>query len=335
MVEDTLQRPLRDLRISVIDNCNFRCTYCMPAEIFGHRYRFMDAEDLLTFEEIQRIVRVSARLGVEKVKLTGGEPLLRPWLHQLVGSLTKIDGIRDVGLITNGYHLAKLAPHLWSSGLRRVSVSLDSLDQETFSHMTGRSHPVSRITDAIEKAAATGFDPVKINMVVQRGVNDAEVLPMIERFSDSPFIVRFIEFMDVGNKNGWQRSQTVPSAELLERIGRQYEVQPLSPNYGGEVADRYVLQPGNIEIGFISSVSQPFCRGCTRARISADGKLYTCLFSGLGTDLRTPLRDGASDDQLEALIGGIWTRRSDRYSEERSERGTSARPKVEMYQIGG
>jgi GTP 3',8-cyclase len=332
---DRLGRPLHDLRISVIDSCNFRCPYCMPAEVFHGEYRFLAQAELLTFEEIERIARVFARLGVVKVKLTGGEPLLRPWLPDLVRSLTLVEGIEDLALITNGSHLARCARPLRSAGLGRVTVSLDSLDEETFARMNGRAHRLAPVLRGIEEASAAGFQRIKINTVVMRGINDHQVLDMVRRFRGTGHVVRFIEFMDVGNRNGWRPELVVPSREILETVSGVFPLEPVAPAYRGEVASRYRFTDGQGEIGFISSVSQPFCNGCTRARLSAEGRLYTCLFAGAGFDLRGPLRGGASDDDLLSLVRGVWHARADRYSEERVERGGRRLEKVEMYHIGG
>ncbi len=328
-------RPLHDLRVSVIDSCNFRCPYCMPSEVFHQDYTFLKPAELLTFEEITRIVQLFARLGVVKVKLTGGEPLLRPWLPELVRSLSSIEGIDDLALITNGAHLARMARPLREAGLRRLTVSLDSVDEGTFARMNGRAHRLAPILEGIEAATAAGFQGIKLNTVVIRGTNDHQVLDIVRRFRGTGHIVRFIEYMDVGNRNGWRRELVVPSKETLQTIDREFPLQPVEPGYRGEVASRYSFKDGQGEIGFISSVSQPFCVDCTRMRLSAEGKLYTCLFAGTGVDLRTPLRGGAGDEELLSLMGKVWRSRSDRYSEERAQRAHANRQKVEMYQIGG
>ena len=327
-------RPLRDLRISVTDRCNFRCTYCMPKEVFNREWEFLARDLLLTFEEITRVTRVFARLGVEKLRITGGEPLMRRGIADLVGSLTSVEGIDDVALTTNGSLLGRRAADLAAAGLDRVSVSLDSLDDETFMAMNDVGFPVSEVLDAIEAAAAVGLTPVKVNVVVKRGVNDQDVVPMAEHFRHTGHIVRFIEYMDVGATNGWRLDDVVPAAEIIEAINQQHPLEPADPNYSGEVAQRWRYQDGAGEIGVISSVSQPFCGTCSRARISADGQLFTCLFATSGTDLRAPLRSGASDEELEALIRRVWEKRTDRYSEIRSE-ATLNLPKVEMSYIGG
>jgi GTP 3',8-cyclase len=330
---DQFQRPMRDLRISVTDRCNFRCTYCMPKEIFGRGYDFLPKADILSFEEITRLARLFAGLGVEKIRLTGGEPLLRRHLDQLVAQLSRIDGLRDITLTTNGSRLVEEARALHAAGLHRVTVSLDALDDHVFRAMNDVDFPVHRVLTGIEAAQEAGFAPIKLNMVVKRNVNDGEVVAMAERFGGPEFILRFIEYMDVGNSNGWRTTDVVPSAEILERLGNAMPLEAMPANYRGEVARRYRL-PGGGEIGVISSVTQPFCGDCTRARLSADGRLFTCLFANVGTDLRTPLRAGASDAELTALIGGVWQARTDRYSELRTS-ATAAQPKAEMSFLGG
>jgi cyclic pyranopterin phosphate synthase len=330
---DTLGRPLRDLRISVTDRCNFRCTYCMPKEVFGHDYEFLRRAELLTFEEIERLARIFASHGVEKIRLTGGEPLLRRDLDQLVGMLAAIPGL-DLTLTTNGSLLPQRADALAAAGLGRVTVSLDSLDDEVFRAMNDVDFPVARVLEGIEAAARAGLRPVKVNMVVKRGVNDHSVVPMARRFHGTGHIVRFIEYMDVGHTNGWRLDEVVAAGEIVETIDLELPLEPVEPNYAGEVARRWRYRDGGGEIGVIASVTQPFCGACTRARLSADGKLYTCLFAVRGRDLREPLRNGASDDELAAAIAGVWERRADRYSELRSAE-TAALPKVEMSFIGG
>jgi cyclic pyranopterin phosphate synthase len=338
--KDALGRPLHDLRISVTDRCNFRCPYCMPAEIYGDRYRFLPKPELLTFEEIDRLARIFVDLGIEKIRITGGEPLLRHELPSLLARLSTIRGLSDLTLTTNGYLLAKQADALRESGLERITVSLDSHDEEVFRRMSGRDHGPGRVLEGIEAAAAAGLSPVKINCVVQRGVNDAGIVDLARRFKGTGHIVRFIEFMDVGTLNGWDLSQVVSAREIAERIHAEMPLEPLDPNYRGEVARRWRYADGEGEIGIISSVSQPFCGDCTRARLTTEGKLVTCLFASDGTDLRTPLRDGASDDELCARIERVWSVRRDRYSEERAEATQASdtkppRDKIEMYQIGG
>ena len=331
-VADTLGRPLRDLRISVTDRCNFRCVYCMPKEVFGRGYRFLDRRELLTFEEIARLARIFARLGVRKVRLTGGEPLLRRDLDTLVALLAEIEGL-DLALTTNGSLLARLAPRLKQAGLRRVTVSLDSLDDEVFRAMNDVDFPVARVLEGIEAAAAAGL-PVKINMVVKRGVNEDSILPMARYFHGSGHILRFIEYMDVGRTNGWRLDHVVPAAEIVAKIDAELPLEPLAPNYPGEVARRYRYLDGGGEIGIVASVTQPFCGGCTRARLSAEGRLCTCLFAARGHDLRALVRSGAGDEEIEAAIARAWSARTDRYSEIRTAE-TASLPKVEMSYIGG
>jgi GTP 3',8-cyclase len=330
---DTLRRPLRDLRISVTDRCNFRCTYCMPKEVFGRDYEFLRREQLLTFEEIERLVGTFVAHGVEKVRLTGGEPLLRRELERLVAMLAAVPGL-DLTLTTNGSLLPQKAQVLADAGLRRVTVSLDSLDGEVFMAMNDVDFPVERVLEGIEAAAAAGLSPVKVNMVVKRGTNEDSVVPMARYFHGSGHIVRFIEYMDVGATNGWRLDEVVPAAEIVAAIDAELPLEPLDPNYHGEVARRYRYRDGGGEIGVIASVTQPFCGDCTRVRLSADGTLYTCLFAARGHDLKSLLRSGASDAELSAAIRRIWTRRTDRYSELRSEE-TVDLPRVEMSYIGG
>jgi cyclic pyranopterin phosphate synthase len=332
-LEDTLRRPLSDLRISVTDRCNFRCVYCMPKEVFGRDYPFLDRGDLLTFEEITRLTRLFVDLGVQKVRLTGGEPLMRREVEKLVGMLARLP-IQDLTMTTNGALLAKKVQALKAAGLSRVTVSLDSLDDRVFQAMNDVDFPASRILEAIEAAAAAGLTPIKINMVVKRGLNEDSVLPMARHFRRTGHIVRFIEYMDVGSTNGWRLEQVVPAAEILRSIQAEFPLEPGEPSYRGEVANRYRYRDGAGEIGLIASVTQPFCGDCTRARLSADGKLFTCLFAVHGFDLRRLLRGGADDEEIAAAIAGVWRRREDRYSEIRSSE-TIGLPKVEMSYIGG
>src|SRR6201997_2140702 len=315
---DSFGRPMRDLRISVMDRCNFRCPYCMPRETYHERYRFLNAHERVSFDEIVRRARLFAQLGVRKLRLTGGEPLLRANLPDLIGDLTEVPGIEDVALTTNGVLLARYAGELKAAGLQRVTVSLDSLDAQVFTRMSGGFGGVEEVLDGIEHARRAGLAPIKINAVVQRGVNDHTVLDLIERFRGTGVIVRFIEYMDVGNRNHWSEGVVVPSKELLGRIAERWPLEPLEPGYRGEVAQRYAFADGQGEVGFISSVSQPFCGGCSRARLSSDGVLYSCLFASHGTSLRDALRGGASDDHLLDLVRSVWLRRSDRYSEQRA-----------------
>jgi cyclic pyranopterin phosphate synthase len=330
---DTLGRPLRDLRISVTDRCNFRCVYCMPKEVFGRDYRFLDRRELLTFEEIERLACSFVRHGVRKIRLTGGEPLLRRGLEQLIERLAQFDAL-DLTLTTNGALLADKAELLAAAGLSRVTVSLDSLDDETFRRMNDVDFPVARVLEGIDAAAAAGLGPIKVNVVVKRGVNENSILPMVHHFRGTGHIVRFIEYMDVGHTNGWRLDDVVPAAEILDTISAEFAIEPVEPGYRGEVARRYRYSDGAGEVGVIASVTQPFCGNCTRARLSAEGRLYTCLFGVRGHDLRALVRSEASDEELSAAIGRIWTRRTDRYSELRSAE-TVALPKVEMSYIGG
>ncbi len=337
-VVDRFARPLRDLRISVTDRCNLRCPYCMPREVFGRGYAFLPRHELLSFEELARLCRVFASVGVRKVRLTGGEPLLRNQLELLVAQIAAIPGIEDLALTTNGTLLARHARALREAGLRRVTVSLDALDPAVFAAMSDARVPLAAVLAGIDAARAAGLAPVKINMVVRRGVNEHCVIPMAERFRGRDQIVRFIEYMDVGMTNGWRAADVVPAAELRDAIAARWPIEPLAPCHPGEVATRYRYRDGAGEIGFIHSVSSPFCSSCTRARLSADGRLYTCLFASAGHDLRAPLRSGASDAELEALVGAIWRSRADRYSAERAQlRAEVDEPdsRVEMSYIGG
>ncbi len=330
---DRLRRPLRDLRISVTDRCNFRCTYCMPREVFGPNYAFMERNELLSFEEITRLARVFRALGIEKIRLTGGEPTLRRELDKLVRMLAQIPGL-DLTLTTNGSTLESLARPLAAAGLKRVTVSLDSLDDAVFAKMNDANFPVARVLAGIDAASAAGLKPVKVNCVVNRRVNLGSVLDLARHFRGTGHVMRFIEFMDVGTSNGWRLDDVVPSRELVELVGREWPIEPLGANYPGEVATRWRYRDGAGEVGFISSVTQPFCRSCNRARLSADGRLFTCLFGVQGHDLRGPLRAGASDEQLSGTVAQAWRQREDRYSEQRSSE-TSGLPKIEMSYIGG
>jgi cyclic pyranopterin phosphate synthase len=334
-VRDTFARRLSDLRISITDRCNFRCPYCMPREVFGPGFEFLPRAELLSYEEITRLVRLFAAEGVTKVRLTGGEPLLRRNLERLVEMLASIDGIADIALTTNGSLLARRAQVLADAGLSRVTVSLDAQDDDIFAAMNGIGVKVAAVLEGIDAAASAGLAPIKVNMVVKRGVNDHAVLGMAEHFRAAGHTLRFIEYMDVGTTNHWQLDEVVPSAEVLAMLHGRWPLEPAEPNYPGEVASRYRYLDGAGEIGLISSVTQPFCGGCTRARLSADGQLYTCLFTAVGHDLRAPLRGGASDAELSDAIRGIWTARSDRYSETRSVRNDDGGRKVEMSYIGG
>jgi len=334
-VIDRFARPLRDLRISVTDRCNLRCPYCMPREVFGRDHAFMPRHELLSFEELARLCRVFAGLGVRKVRLTGGEPLLRNQLERLVGQIATIPGIEDLALTTNGTLLARNARALRDAGLTRVTVSLDALDPAVFAAMSDGRAPLAAVLAGIDAARAAGLTPVKINMVVRRGINEHCVIPMAARFRGRDEIVRFIEYMDVGMTNGWRAAEVVPAIELRDAIAAQWPIEPLAPCHSGEVATRYRYRDGAGEIGFIASVSSPFCSSCTRARISAEGRLYTCLFASTGQDLRAPLRSGASDAELEAMVSAIWRQRADRYSAQRAAVPAVPAQRVEMSYIGG
>jgi cyclic pyranopterin phosphate synthase len=334
---DRLGRPMHDLRISVMDRCNFRCPYCMPRDTYHDRYRFLKSAERLSFEEITRIARLSVALGVSKLRLTGGEPLLRTGLADLVGELSAIDGVDDLALTTNGILLAQQAAKLKANGLKRVTVSLDTLDEAVFAAMSGGFGGVAQVLEGIEAALEAGLTPIKVNAVVQRGINDHTVPALLERFRDTPVIVRLIEYMDVGNRNDWRREQVLPSADLLERIRARWPVGALPGQYRGEVAERYAYDDGAGEIGLISSISAPFCGACSRARLSSEGVLYTCLFATAGTDLRGLLRSGTGDEEISARLASIWMQREDRYSEQRATltKQGQALHKIEMHYIGG
>ncbi len=335
---DTFGRVLRDLRISVTDRCNFRCTYCMPKEVFGKDYRFLPHDQLLSFEEIARLAGIFANHGIEKIRLTGGEPLLRRNIERLIEMLSSIrmpnGADLELTLTTNGSVLARKARALKDAGLRRVTVSLDALDDPTFMAMNDAEFPVAKVLAGIDAADAAGLAPVKINMVVKRGVNEHSILPMARRFKDSGHVLRFIEFMDVGTTNGWRMDDVIPSREIIRMIDAHMPLEPIDPNYPGEVAERWRYRDGSGEIGVISSVTQAFCRSCTRARISTEGMLYTCLFATSGYDFRALLRGGKSDDEIGAAIAAAWGARDDRYSEIRTE-ATLPESKIEMSYIGG
>jgi cyclic pyranopterin phosphate synthase len=333
MLADTLHRPLRDLRISVTDRCNFRCPYCMPKEVFGPHFTFLHREDLLSFEELARLARIFVHHGAEKVRLTGGEPLLRRDLERLVEQLASIDGLNDIALTTNGSLLTReKARALHDAGLKRITISLDSLDDAVFRAMNDVDFPVARVLEAIDVAAE--FWPVKIDAVVKRGMNDTHVVDLARRFRGTPHIVRFIEYMDVGNTNRWRSEDVVSGREILDALQREWPLVPADANYFGEVAERWLYADGAGEIGIITSVTQPFCGSCTRARLSASGEMYLCLFAGSGYDLRKLLRSGASDEDISDVIANLWRNRDDRYSELRSEESAAMR-KVEMSHIGG
>jgi cyclic pyranopterin phosphate synthase len=330
---DRLGRPMRDLRVSVTDRCNFRCRYCMPREVFGEDFTFLRRDEILSFEEITRLARVFASLGVRKLRLTGGEPLLRNSLPVLIQMLSEIDGI-DIALTTNGSLLAQQARALKDAGLRRVTVSLDSLDDDVFQRMNDADFPVARVLEGINAAAAAGLSPVKINAVIRRDVNDHTAVALARHFKGTGHILRFIEYMDVGATNGWRLDDVVPGAEIVQMINAESPLEPIGANYDGEVAQRWRYADGSGEIGVITSVTQPFCGSCTRARLSADGSLYTCLFATQGVDLRGLLRAGASDDVIGAAVAGTWSKRVDRYSELRTGE-TRGLPRIEMSYIGG
>ncbi len=332
-ITDTLNRPLRDLRISVTDRCNFRCVYCMPKEVFGSDHQFLERSQILTFEEITRLARLFVGHGVRKIRLTGGEPLVRRDLHRLVAMLAPISDL-DLTLTTNGSLLVRQAQALKEAGLKRVSVSLDSLDDEIFKAMNDADFPVQKVLEGMDAAARAGLGPIKVNMVVKRGLNESSILPMARFFREKGYILRFIEYMDVGHTNGWRMDDVVSAAEIVKLIDAEMPLEPVEPNYRGEVAGRWRYKDGSGEIGVVASVTQAFCRDCNRARISAEGKLYTCLFSIKGHDLRSLLRGGATDEEISQAIGRVWSKRSDRYSELRSE-NTISLPKVEMSHIGG
>lgn len=333
-LHDRLGRPLRDLRISVMDRCNFRCPYCMPEDKYHKDFQFLSADQRLSFDEIVRVSRLFAGLGVHKLRITGGEPLLRANLPDLIAELRLLPGIDDIALTTNGVLLGQHAAALKAAGLDRVTVSLDSLDEAVFRRMSGGRGRLERVLEGIAEAESAGLAPVKVNAVIKRGVNDHTALDLVEHFRGTGVIVRFIEYMDVGTINHWKAAETVPARELLAQLQERYRLEPAASNYHGEVASRYVFADGGGEIGFITSVTEPFCGSCTRARLSSDGKLFTCLFAAHGTDLRTALRDGSSDTELLRIVTGVWTRRADRYSELRARNNAPAE-KVEMYYIGG
>src|SRR5688572_3340868 len=329
---DTRARPMRDLRISVTDRCNFRCVYCMPREVFDAGHEFLPQSAILSFEEIARLAGIFAELGVRKIRLTGGEPLVRKQLHRLVAMLAGLPV--EITLTTNGSLLARQARMLKEAGLHRVTVSLDSLDEATFQAMNDADFPVAKVLEGIEVAAAEGLAPVKINMVVKRGINDRDIVAMAERWRGTGHIVRFIEYMDVGSSNGWRMDDVIPSAEVVRRISERWPLEPVDANYAGEVAERWRYADGAGEIGVISSVTQAFCASCNRMRLSTEGSLYTCLFAQSGHDLKALLRNGASDDELRNEIAAVWQKRADRYSEIRTE-STAKNKKVEMSYIGG
>lgn len=334
---DALARPLRDLRISVMDRCNFRCPYCMPRDEYHDGYRFLKSNERLSFDEIVRVARLFSTLGVSKFRITGGEPLLRPNLSDLIGDLSSLPGASDLALTTNGVLLAKHATELRAAGLARVTISLDSLDPDIFARMSGGLGSLDDVLGGIEHAIRARLAPVKVNAVIQRGVNDAGIVDLVERFRGTGVTVRFIEYMDVGNRNAWRPELVVPASEIKARIEARWPLVARDREYRGEVAERYAFADGGGEVGFITSISQPFCGDCSRARLSSDGTLYTCLFATAGTDLRTPLRAGADDEEMLSIISTVWHARADRYSEHRAEirARETAREKVEMHHIGG
>lgn len=334
-IRDKFNRPLRDLRISVTDRCNFRCTYCMPAEIFGEKYEFLHKSKLLSFEEIERIVRVIVGLGAVKLRITGGEPLVRQELETLIAQLHAVEGVEDIAMTTNAKLLPDKAAALKAAGLGRITVSLDALDDAVFQKMNGNRASVADVLRGIESAQAAGFSGIKINCVVQRGVNDHALVDMARFCRERGYTLRFIEYMDVGTRNGWNMEHVVTAKEMIQQVHAVFPVKPIPPRYRGEVASRFAYEDGAGEIGVIASVTQPFCGSCTRMRLSPEGQLYTCLFATHGTDLRQPLRDGATDAELEAIVRGAWGHRIDRYSEDRTAGKGTTGDKIEMYYIGG
>lgn len=335
-VLDTRARPLRDLRISVTDRCNFRCTYCMPAEIFGEKYEFLPRKELLSFEELETLVRVFVSLGVEKLRISGGEPLLRHDLATLIQRFSQIEGLEDMALTTNATLLPRQAEDLRKAGLGRLTISLDSLDEAVFREMNGDKLSVAQVLEGIRAAEQAGYEKIKLNCVVQKGVNDHTIVDLAAHFRHSGHILRFIEYMDVGTRNDWDLSQVMSYEEIVDAIGSVYPLRAIAPNHVGEVARRLEYEDGAGEIGIITSVSKPFCGDCSRARLTTDGKLVTCLFASSGVDLRGPLRAGASDDELRELVSGVWRAREDRYSELRGSATVKRDPsRMEMYQLGG
>ncbi|AQU79374.1 GTP 3',8-cyclase MoaA [Planococcus faecalis] len=333
-VQDYFQRPIRDLRISVTDRCNFRCSYCMPKEVFGDDYAFLPKQELLSFEEIHRLTKVFVAMGVKKIRLTGGEPLMRRGLPELVEKILSVEGVEDIGLTTNGLLLGNQAQALYDAGLRRLNISLDALDSELFGKLNGRGIDPSHILKQIDFAQQVGFE-IKVNMVVQKNVNEQEILPMTAYFKERGITLRFIEFMDVGNDNGWSFKKVVTKKQILEKLQTVYNLEPVDKDYYGEVAKRYRFEEGEAQVGFITSVSESFCSSCTRARLSSDGKFYTCLFATGHFDIRELLRNGLSDEELLEKISAVWERRDDRYSDERTELTAKNRNKIGMSYIGG
>jgi GTP 3',8-cyclase len=334
IIKDQLNRPLRDLRISVIDRCNFRCQYCMPAEIFGPDFVFLPKSELLSYEEIERVAKIFIELGVEKIRLTGGEPLMRKDLPILVKMLNEIEGLKDIALTTNGVMLPKYADELYAAGLKRVNISLDSLKDELFGQINGRNVGVGPVLKGIEAAKKAGLG-VKINTVIKKGLNDSEILPMAEFCKKEGLELRYIEYMDVGSTNGWKMDDVITKKQIHDLISEHYELEPVDPEYFGEVAKKYRYKGTDINVGFISSVSESFCSSCTRSRLSANGQIFTCLFNGNGHDIRDFMRAGVSDDELRARITDVWNHRTDRYSDERTAETVANRKKIEMSYIGG
>ena len=334
MLVDTFGRPLRDLRVSVTDRCNFRCAYCMPRDVYDRDHVFLPRDEILSFEEIERLVGLFATLGVEKIRLTGGEPLLRQGVADLVDRISAVDGIKDVAMTTNGSTLARHAQALADAGLDRITVSLDAVDDARFRHAADVDFPVARVLEGIDEAKSAGLSPVKINTVVRRGLNDDALLEIAGMFRGTGHIVRFIEYMDVGSSNGWELGDVLGADEILETIGAEWPLDPIEPNYTGEVVNRWRYRDGAGEIGVIASVTDPFCGDCSRLRLSADGSIYTCLFAHTGTDMRDAMRAGATDEDLIGIMTAVWEARTDRYSEERSGVPIGL-PKVEMSYIGG
>ena len=334
-INDRMNRSLRDLRISVTDRCNFRCRYCMPEELYGEAYKFLNKNEILSFEEIVRLSRIFVDLGVNKIRLTGGEPLVRSDIQGLVKDLSSIEQKLDLAMTTNGYLLEKYAKNLFVAGLKRLTVSLDSLDESTFKEMSGKDFSVEKVLKGIQSAIDSGFTGIKINCVVKKGSNEDSILDLVDYCKSSNLILRFIEFMDVGTLNSWDSKHVYPSKDLIELISKNFAITPIEKNYSGEVADRFEFNDGSGELGFISSVSNPFCSSCTRARISTDGRLVTCLFSEDGVDLKSALRNGKSDDFISNMIVSTWENRNDKYSSDRSSGLNKRSSKIEMFQLGG
>ena len=335
-IRDQLGRALRDLRISVMDRCNFRCVYCMPEDKFHPGFKFLPSKERLSFDEMLRLVRIFTKLGVTKIRITGGEPLLRVNLTDFIGDLSTLDNIKDIALTTNGVLLKKYAYELKASGLDRITVSLDSIDPNEFKLMTGERGDLDRVLNGIDEAQRAGFQRIKINAVIKKGINESNILEMVEYFRDQPVILRFIEYMDVGNINDWKQQETIPSSEIIDLISNKWPLSPIKQNYEGEVASRFIFDDIGTEIGFISSMTNPFCGSCTRARLSSDGKLYNCLFASTGMDIKSWIRSDMDDKTIEEKIVSIWQSRNDRYSELRYlNQNNKDKEKVEMYYIGG